>query len=674
MRQWRIGKVEFDADQRCLRAGKQSVLLEPKASSLLAYLCQNPGRDISRDELIKTVWNNQIVTENSINRVVVLLRKALQDNEKPHQYLVTVPKVGYRLIASVHPITNESGHHSPKDLEYFTPRLAIVALFVLAVTLSIVFSITSDTETNSTADRIAITPVSRLSVAQSNGVMSPDGQLLLYTASDDTHSRIFLLDDQAQNPRPISPATGDADFAQWANDGSFALYQFFTEERCEIHRVVRTTDGFGPPETIYNCYLGSFTELSLSLDNATMYFVERELPVAPYEAFALSLATGTKQRLSQPVARGYGNHHLDVHPQSGRLLLLGDRSPGKTSVFELDPKARSFELLLAMDYSVESGIWSHREGYMVHPSRHPSYELVETSLGTGETSVLISDSRRVTSPRRIVSEDKDQEDYLFTSYLYNRDIEMPGEKTALLNSGAMDYLPSLSSNGNLLAFVSKRIGRSQILIVDLNTGALEAIDPPEAGRRFHELAWSPDDEQLVASTNVGLMVFNMNARSWTHDVSFELPLYGVSWYDNKTLAFSHFDTGKWRAFRYGLDTGQASMLDPRWALSVSNAQQTLFFDQAFEVYRDDVRLTALERCGPPLWRYQLRVELDGTDFYCHAGDADNDVLKFDASLRSTRMKDVVSRYEFFSVSNGEVAKTRVVSTFSDIMRTQRGTG
>ncbi|MEO0975087.1 MAG: winged helix-turn-helix domain-containing protein, partial [Pseudomonadota bacterium] len=98
---WTVGDYEFDANANRLRGPHGVVLLEPKASALLAYFCEHPGRNIGRDELLRTVWHGQIVSDNSINRVIVVLRKALRDSREERKYIATVPKVGYRLIATV---------------------------------------------------------------------------------------------------------------------------------------------------------------------------------------------------------------------------------------------------------------------------------------------------------------------------------------------------------------------------------------------------------------------------------------------------------------------------------------------------------------------------------------------------------------------------------------------
>ncbi len=81
--------------------------LEPRLMRLLCYLAANPGRVVSRDQLSNELWPRVIVNDNSLTRAVSALRKQLQDVEIGNrQYLVTIPKKGYRLALPVLPCGN----------------------------------------------------------------------------------------------------------------------------------------------------------------------------------------------------------------------------------------------------------------------------------------------------------------------------------------------------------------------------------------------------------------------------------------------------------------------------------------------------------------------------------------------------------------------------------------
>lgn len=83
---------------RLLR-GAEPVPLRPKSFELLAYLVENRGRLLPKDELIGALWPDVVVTDDSLTRCVSDVRAALGDRA---QALVrTVPRRGYLFEAPV---------------------------------------------------------------------------------------------------------------------------------------------------------------------------------------------------------------------------------------------------------------------------------------------------------------------------------------------------------------------------------------------------------------------------------------------------------------------------------------------------------------------------------------------------------------------------------------------
>ena len=94
---------EYEVSEHHLRISRagETLALEPKALRLLLYLLHNPGRLVTKDELLTAVWGDTVVTENSLTRAVALLRKVLEDDIRDPRFLVTIPTAGYRFIAQV---------------------------------------------------------------------------------------------------------------------------------------------------------------------------------------------------------------------------------------------------------------------------------------------------------------------------------------------------------------------------------------------------------------------------------------------------------------------------------------------------------------------------------------------------------------------------------------------
>ncbi len=83
------------------RQGRQ-LTLEPRLIDLLVYFAHHPDEVLSRDELIDHVWTRNIVTNHVVTQSISELRKSLKDGDEcSPEYIVTVPKRGYKLAATV---------------------------------------------------------------------------------------------------------------------------------------------------------------------------------------------------------------------------------------------------------------------------------------------------------------------------------------------------------------------------------------------------------------------------------------------------------------------------------------------------------------------------------------------------------------------------------------------
>ncbi len=70
---------------------------------LLVYLARHTGEVVSINELLNEVWSGVIVTQDSVYQAVASLRRLLGDDAKEPAYIATVPRLGYRIVATVSP-------------------------------------------------------------------------------------------------------------------------------------------------------------------------------------------------------------------------------------------------------------------------------------------------------------------------------------------------------------------------------------------------------------------------------------------------------------------------------------------------------------------------------------------------------------------------------------------
>jgi two-component system OmpR family response regulator len=89
------GAVELDDDAHLVRVAGRDVNLSPTEFKLLRFLLRNPGRALTRTQIIDHVWDYDFVGESTvIETFVSSLRKKLDPESRLIQ---TVRGVGYRL-------------------------------------------------------------------------------------------------------------------------------------------------------------------------------------------------------------------------------------------------------------------------------------------------------------------------------------------------------------------------------------------------------------------------------------------------------------------------------------------------------------------------------------------------------------------------------------------------
>ena len=108
-----LGDWEVDPATGWIRRGESQQKLEPRVMDLLVVLARQPGGVLSREELEAQVWSDMVVGYDALSSAIIKLRKALGDDPHQPQFIETLPKKGYRLIAPVGDIDTPVGDSGP---------------------------------------------------------------------------------------------------------------------------------------------------------------------------------------------------------------------------------------------------------------------------------------------------------------------------------------------------------------------------------------------------------------------------------------------------------------------------------------------------------------------------------------------------------------------------------
>jgi DNA-binding winged helix-turn-helix (wHTH) protein/TolB-like protein len=105
--QLRFDRFRFDRTTGELWQGETRTNLRPQTARLLELLLGAGGEVVTRDEIRRRLWPDTLVDfDAGINTCVRQLREALDDLADTPRFIQTLPKRGYRWVASVDPLNS----------------------------------------------------------------------------------------------------------------------------------------------------------------------------------------------------------------------------------------------------------------------------------------------------------------------------------------------------------------------------------------------------------------------------------------------------------------------------------------------------------------------------------------------------------------------------------------
>jgi pimeloyl-ACP methyl ester carboxylesterase len=96
---WRFGAYELDLARRELRVDGEPRPVQPQVLAVLAYLVRNRHRVVPKEEILRELWPDAVVTDASLQRAVSLARRALRPADR--KLLRTHARHGYRFVGEL---------------------------------------------------------------------------------------------------------------------------------------------------------------------------------------------------------------------------------------------------------------------------------------------------------------------------------------------------------------------------------------------------------------------------------------------------------------------------------------------------------------------------------------------------------------------------------------------
>jgi TolB-like protein/Tfp pilus assembly protein PilF len=99
----RFRSYEVDLSAGQLRKHGVKINLRDQSFQVLEALLEHPGQVVTREDLCRRLWHEEVFVDfdNNLNTAIARLREALCDSADHPRFIETLPKRGYRFLASV---------------------------------------------------------------------------------------------------------------------------------------------------------------------------------------------------------------------------------------------------------------------------------------------------------------------------------------------------------------------------------------------------------------------------------------------------------------------------------------------------------------------------------------------------------------------------------------------
>ncbi len=126
-----IGDWQIDRQNRIAKHPERgSFQLKGKSVQVLMVLVEANGAVVNKSDILKQVWPDIVVTENSLTQAISELRKVFGDSRNAPKYIQTFPNQGYCLCIPQGK-ENKEGKLAWLKHNYAYLSLALITIFIL---------------------------------------------------------------------------------------------------------------------------------------------------------------------------------------------------------------------------------------------------------------------------------------------------------------------------------------------------------------------------------------------------------------------------------------------------------------------------------------------------------------------------------------------------------------
>ncbi|HJY28468.1 MAG TPA: protein kinase [Pyrinomonadaceae bacterium] len=410
--------------------------------------------------------------------------------------------------------------------------------------------------------------------------LSPDGNYVAFIAgAQQKDFDLYVKQIGGGPPSRLTSGPAVEQFPAWSPDNRSIAFIRPKRDKLEVLLI----SPFGGPErkvaeitadTSTGIFSWAPPYLCWTPDSNYLVTMDRLSPEEPYGLFAVSVATGEKQRLTTPTTTTTADGNPAISPDGRTLAFVRVVGEGNTQVCVLplsenyrpagEPRRLNLpqQFLTSPAWTLDgqeivysaSEAWATGEWRLWRVAR-TGVEKPQPLATVGENGTQATISRQ---GHRLV-----YADWKYDSDIWQADVNGPGKSSPavkLISSTRRDDTPHYSPDGSKIAFTSDRSGQAEIWVC--NSNGSDPVQLTTLQAFSGSAQWFPDGRRIVFDLRregqSDIYVTDMESRvphRLTNDASDDVEP-SVS-HDGRSIYFSSKRTGRFELWRMPAEGGEA---------------------------------------------------------------------------------------------------------------------
>ena len=579
----------------------EEVQLEPKVMDVLLCLAERPEQTVTKEQFRERVWTDTVVTDDVLARCISQLRKTLGDDSQDPTYIETIRKTGYRLIAPVRVQESTSpgdatesasaapaeptddGPSSRNDTEqalggfqFFTagdrapwaavteriPQRKWLLVAGLLLGLGLLLTIISWLEVGGASSSVAPPPATPLTSSPGekfDPAVSASGRQVAFAWRnvDSLYQNIYIMQQGAGRPLQLSVDSTVDWSPTWSPDERYVAYVREVRGEHQIY-VVPSIGGRGRPVAhLSDRHIRDIVWSPDTSRNKLVMAAQRR----PHQAYALTAVdpeTDSTEALTTPPLWSTGDSSPVFSPDGSQIAFVRGTVEGIEDIFVMPADGGEVSQVTADSTAIYGLTWGQDGDRLMYSARRGGIAgLWEVSADGGSPELIRSANQGTVFSQPTLSSTTlaytQESTELDVRKLSRSNRRAPFETESLFSSTQKDTHPSISPDGQQVAFVTERSGTPEVWLAKPDGSGLTKVTAL-GGPQIHSIAWSPDGTQLCfVAQNKGrtdLFTVPTSGGQATRLTQTEAHALVPRWSrDGRWIYYTSNQTGQWEVWR-----------------------------------------------------------------------------------------------------------------------------